>query len=305
MLTYVRTSLFESPAQTLVNTVNVVGVMGKGIALQFKDRYPDMFKAYKKLCDNQSLGIGKLHLWRATDHWVLNFPTKTTWRQPSKIEYIEAGLETFQRAYKQMGISSVSFPPLGCGNGNLRWADVKPVMERYLGKLEIPVYVHDRQVSNTFVPEHFRPEDKRVPISYTEFLHDIMVRLERNKSFSTLSRSSEFCARWANDGDILIQRTSGRSEVIDHQLVEAAWSSLQNGILTSEQFADEPSKKLKSYLFPILADLPYVKVAEISRPGWLESNPGHALYISREDRKNNVQVDSVSPDRGEQACLSL
>ena len=119
MLTYVRTSLFDSPAQTLVNTVNLVGVMGKGVALEFKSRYPDMFKAYRSLCDQHALEIGKLHLWRATDHWILNFPTKTTWKKPSKLDYIEAGLDVFLSSYRGMGISSISFPPLGCGNGNL------------------------------------------------------------------------------------------------------------------------------------------------------------------------------------------
>lgn len=305
MLTYVRTNLFDSPAQTLVNTVNVVGVMGKGIALQFKERYPEMFKAYKKLCDSRSLDVGKLHLWRASDHWVLNFPTKTTWRQPSKLEYIEAGLETFARSYKQMGISSVSFPPLGCGNGNLDWADVRPMMEKYLAKLEIPVYVHDRQVPKDFVAEHNRPEERRIPVSFNEFRHDIMSRIEQNHGFATLRKTSEFVARWLDEGDILIEKSTGRTETIDHQLIESAWSALQNGMFTAEQFGDEPSKKLKSYLFPILASLPYVRVAEISKPGWLENSPGHALYISRDDRKNSIQRDVVSSSLGEQACLSL
>ncbi|WP_223215563.1 macro domain-containing protein [Agrobacterium deltaense] len=305
LLTYVRTSLFDSPAQTLVNTVNIVGVMGKGIALEFKQRYPDMFKAYKKLCDSHSLDVGKLHLWRAPEHWILNFPTKTTWRQPSKLEYIEAGLEAFVRSYKQMGIASVSFPPLGCGNGNLDWRDVRPVMERYLSKIDIPVYIHDRQVPQSFVAEHHRWEEKRVPISFNEFRHDIMSKIERSSNFSTLKRTSEFIARWVDDGDIVIEKSTGRTEVIDHELVEAAWSSLQNGMLTGEQFGDEPSKKLKSYLFPILASLSYVKVAEISKPGWLEGNPGHALYISREDRRSSPQHDAVANGFGEQACLSL
>jgi O-acetyl-ADP-ribose deacetylase (regulator of RNase III) len=289
----------------LVNTVNVVGVMGKGIALQFKERYPEMYKAYKKLCDSNSLDVGKLHLWRADDHWILNFPTKTTWRMPSKMEYVEAGLESFVRSYRQMGISSISFPPLGCGNGNLEWREVRPLMERYLSKVDIPVYVHDRQVPSSFVAEHQLLEEKRVPISFNEFRHDIVAKISKLNSFHTLSRTSEFVARWVDDGDILIEKASGRVELIDHELIEAAWSSLQNGILTGDQFGDEPSKKLKSYLFPILASLPYVKVAEISRPGWIESSLGHALYISREDRKSGAQVDDVRPVYGEQVCLSL
>jgi O-acetyl-ADP-ribose deacetylase (regulator of RNase III) len=91
MLTYLYTSLFDSPAQTLVNTVNTVGVMGKGVAKTFRERYPAMFKEYKKLCDGGALTIGSLHLWKSDDRWVLNFPTKTTWRLPSKLEYIQQG----------------------------------------------------------------------------------------------------------------------------------------------------------------------------------------------------------------------
>lgn len=305
MLTYVRTSLFDSPAQTLVNTVNVVGVMGKGIALEFKSRYPGMFNAYKKLCDSHSLDVGKLHLWRAPDHWVLNFPTKTTWRQPSKLEYIEAGLEVFCRSYKQMGISSISFPPLGCGNGNLDWKAVRPLMESYLSKVDIQVYIHDRQVGRNFIPEHKSQDFSRIPISYSEFVSDIISRIYRQGTYKTLRKTSEFCARWIDDGDILVERSSGKTEIIDREFLASAWSVLQNGLLTSEQFSDEASKKLKSYLFPILADLPYVCVAEISRPGWPESTPGYGLYMRREDRQSNAQKDSVLNNSGEQACLSL
>jgi hypothetical protein len=80
MLVYLYSSLFDSPAQTLVNTVNTVGVMGKGIAKTFRERYPAMFSEYRKLCDSSEFSIGNLHLWKGDDHWVLNFPTKTSWR---------------------------------------------------------------------------------------------------------------------------------------------------------------------------------------------------------------------------------
>src|SRR5271165_6585792 len=108
MLTYLHTSLFESPAQTLVNTVNTVGVMGKGIAKTFRERYPAMFAEYKKLCNAQELKVGGLQLWKGIDHWVLNFPTKTTWRLPSKLNYIEVGLQTFVNNYEKAGIISAS-----------------------------------------------------------------------------------------------------------------------------------------------------------------------------------------------------
>ncbi|MGH7578417.1 MAG: macro domain-containing protein, partial [Longimicrobiales bacterium] len=115
MLTYVSGDLFRSPAQTLVNTVNTVGVMGKGVALTFKHSYPEMFKRYRALCEAGEYDIGKLFLWRTPHKWVLNLPTKKHWRNPSRPEYVEAGLNAFVRNFEKMRISSVAFPPLGCG----------------------------------------------------------------------------------------------------------------------------------------------------------------------------------------------
>lgn len=143
MLMYVDTNLFESPAQVLVNTVNTVGVMGKGIALQFKKLYPAMFKEYQHLCETGELTVGKLWIYKTNNKWVLNFPTKTDWRQKSKIEYIEQGLQKFVETYKERGIESIAFPQLGVGNGGLDWNhEVKPLMEKYLRKLPIDVYIH-------------------------------------------------------------------------------------------------------------------------------------------------------------------
>lgn len=143
MLTYLTTSLFDSPAQTLVNPVNTAGVMGKGLALAFKQRYPEMYQQYRELCHAGQLEIGKLHVYRMLDQTIVNFPTKKHWRNSSQIEYIEAGLAEFVRSYSQHGITSVSFPQLGCGHGGLDWKEqVQPVMERYLKDLPIPVYIH-------------------------------------------------------------------------------------------------------------------------------------------------------------------
>lgn len=155
MIIYTDENLFLSPAQTLVNTVNTVGVMGKGIAKDFKRYYPEMFEHYKKLCQNQKFDVGQLllrkeerviHRGKPTDQfrkrWVLNFPTKRHWRAKSKLEYIDAGLDKFVHEYARRGIESVSFPQLGVGNGGLDWQDVQELMEKYLGKLDIPVYIH-------------------------------------------------------------------------------------------------------------------------------------------------------------------
>ena len=134
--------VFKSPAQVIVNTVNTVGVMGKGIALEFKKRYPDMFQAYRDICDRRKLKTGSLMLYYEPDHWVLLFPTKENWRNPSRMEYIEAGLAKFCRTYAEKGITSVAFPKLGCGNGELNWSEVQPVMEKYLKDLPIDIYIY-------------------------------------------------------------------------------------------------------------------------------------------------------------------
>lgn len=142
MLQYVTGDLLTALSQTLVNPVNTVGVMGKGIALQFKKQYPDMFVEYKRLCKAGELNIGELMLWKATDHWILNFPTKKHWRDPSKLDYVKAGLQKFANSYSDYGITSIAFPKLGCGNGGLDWQVVRPVMEQYLKGLPIDVYVY-------------------------------------------------------------------------------------------------------------------------------------------------------------------
>lgn len=142
MIEYVEGNIFDSHAQTIVNTVNTVGVMGKGLALSYKKRYPQMFISYRNACEKHQLTIGKLMLYYAPDHWILMFPTKEDWRNPSKIEYIEKGLKKFVCTYADKGITSIAFPKLGCGCGELSWGDVRPVMEKYLKHLPITVYIY-------------------------------------------------------------------------------------------------------------------------------------------------------------------
>ena len=154
MITYVLGNLFESPARVLVNTVNTVGVMGKGIAKDFKRIYPEMFREYQKHCETKRLTVGKLWLYKTSNKWILNFPTKTTWRKASEIQYIESGLNTFVREYAKRGITSIAFPPLGCGNGELDWdRQVQPLMENYLRKLPIDIFIHLYR-QDPQVPEH-------------------------------------------------------------------------------------------------------------------------------------------------------
>lgn len=143
MIRYIEGDIFQSSAQVLVNPVNTVGVMGKGLAKEFKRRYPDMFKQYKTLCNNQEFDIGLLWLYQSPDKWILNFPTKKHWRGKSKLEYIEVGLKKFAETYESKNIISISFPMLGCGLGELDWeSQVRPLMEGYLKDLPIDVSVY-------------------------------------------------------------------------------------------------------------------------------------------------------------------
>lgn len=142
MIHYRTTDLFASPAQTLVNPVNTEGVMGAGLARAFRTRYPEMFREYQDLCRRRRLSGGILHLWRGPDRWVLNLPTKTSWRLPSTLALVEAGLRRFRDDYEALGITSVAFPALGCGCGSLSWDDVQPLLEHHLSDLPIPVDVH-------------------------------------------------------------------------------------------------------------------------------------------------------------------
>lgn len=138
-------NIFNSKAQTIVNTVNCVGVMGKGIALVFKLRYPKMFNEYAVLCKKHMISPGKLWIYKGEPGapWVLNFPTKFHWKYPSKIEYIESGLQKFVDTYKERGITSIAFPMLGTHNGGLDKDEVRSLMERYLNKCDIPIEIYD------------------------------------------------------------------------------------------------------------------------------------------------------------------
>ncbi len=161
---YIRCSIFdlEKRVQTLVNPVNCRGVMGKGLAKQFKERYPAMFEAYERRCAEGKLAIGRLHLWRPGRTgvtWVLNFPTKDAWDKPSSLAIIEAGLQRLLEIYQEAEISSIAFPLLGCGEGGLDWVKVQPLMERYLNKLKgVDVYIAfppQKGERRTMLPRYF------------------------------------------------------------------------------------------------------------------------------------------------------
>lgn len=162
----IKGNIFNTNAQTIVNTVNCVGVMGKGIALVFKLRYPKMFDLYKEYCKSKLIGIGKLWLYKGevNEPWVLNFPTKFHWKYPSKMEYIEKGLQKFVDTYKDKGITSIAFPLLGTHNGGLDKEEVLALMKRYLNQCDIPieVYEYDPSASDDLF-ESFKAKWNSIP----------------------------------------------------------------------------------------------------------------------------------------------
>jgi len=148
MIKYIEGNLLESEAQVLVNTVNTVGIMGKGIALQFKKTFPLNYKLYKKACDNKEVMIGKLFITTEKDiisgtKTIINFPTKTSWRLPSEYEYIEKGLIALRQYIIQNNIQSIAIPYLGVGNGGLNLEKVKTLIAQYLGDLNSEIFIYE------------------------------------------------------------------------------------------------------------------------------------------------------------------
>ncbi|WP_417558320.1 macro domain-containing protein [Mesoflavibacter zeaxanthinifaciens] len=144
-ITKISGNIFNSKAQTIVNTVNCVGVMGKGIALVYKLRYPDMYKQYKSHCEKGLLKPGTLWLYNKEINapGILNFPTKNHWKYPSKIEWLKMGLQKFVDTYEEKGITSIAFPLLGTHNGGLSQDEVTSLMDEYLGDCKIPIEIYD------------------------------------------------------------------------------------------------------------------------------------------------------------------
>lgn len=133
-------NLLEADIEAVVNTVNTVGVMGKGIALMFKERYPANFKAYAAACERGEVQVGRMFVTESLElsgpRWIINFPTKRHWRGRTRFEWVEQGLEDLCRVIIDRRIRSIAIPPLGCGSGGLDWGEVRPAIERALGDLQ-------------------------------------------------------------------------------------------------------------------------------------------------------------------------
>lgn len=177
--------LFESKAQTLVNTVNCVGVMGKGIALEFRKRFPGAYREYVGRCENNEVKLGCPYLHKSlTGPWILNFPTKGHWRMVTKLEDIVRGLQHLLKHYRAWGIESLAVPPLGCGQGQLEWRIVGPTLYRYLSEMEIPVELYapygtpHEELRSDFLLSSSMPQAKWVRPAWVALI-EILYRLEQ------------------------------------------------------------------------------------------------------------------------------
>ena len=288
MIRYIEGDIFKSPAQVIVNTVNTVGVMGKGIALEFKKRYPDMFQAYRDICDKRKLKTGSLMLYYEPDHWVLLFPTKENWRNPSRMEYIEAGLAKFCRTYAEKGITSVAFPKLGCGNGELNWSEVQPVMEKYLKDLPIDIYIYLGTGPDP-IPEH-KIQEKTV---------DWLRQNAKDMSFQGLEDDIRY-----NCSIIPFSFSSGGMD----------WNVIwQEGLLFENQGSDAVSVTVNEEdFFEIWSDLRNSGIAlkgDAGSPGRLVLDLllslGYVSEIRITDNKNGEKTDGYQINSGEGRVYAL
>lgn len=142
-------NLFDADTEVLTNTVNCVGVMGKGIALEFKNRYPAMFELYRSACRKGGVQTGAMWIWNTSTvtnpRYIFNFPTKEHWRNPSKLEWISAGLDDLKIRVIMLGVKSIALPALGCANGGLRFEDVRELIFEKLNDLDASVVLYEPQ----------------------------------------------------------------------------------------------------------------------------------------------------------------
>ena len=184
MITFTTGNLFLSSAEALVNTVNTVGTMGKGIALQFKDLFPHNFKVYAENCKNENVHIGKMLVVKDNnseygDKIIINFPTKKHWRQPSKYEYISEGLKDLRRVIVENNIHNIAMPPLGCGNGGLDWEQVKTLIETELSNLpDVNILVYqpnmDGIVQQEIIHKNVTLNPARAMLLYAMFYYETL-----------------------------------------------------------------------------------------------------------------------------------
>ncbi len=194
MIKYLTGNILESNAEALVNTVNTVGVMGKGIALQFKKAYHNNYKAYVEACKKNEITIGKVFVvkdsnLRSEEKFIINFPTKKDWRKPSEYSFIDSGLVDLVRVINEYQIKSIAIPPLGAGNGGLEWSKVRKIIEQKLGNLDIEILVYEPTL---FIKEQLKKERVRLTDARALLLY-VLYDLVKNGEYVSEFSSEKIC----------------------------------------------------------------------------------------------------------------
>jgi O-acetyl-ADP-ribose deacetylase (regulator of RNase III) len=194
MTKYIIGNILESDAVALVNTVNTQGVMGKGIALQFKKAFPNNFKLYVDACKNEKISVGKLLVTHESnlntgEKIIINFPTKQDWRKPSEYSFVEDGLDDLINIIKLYQIKSIAIPPLGAGNGGLKWEKVKKIIEQKLSHLDTEIFVYEptTEIKEQLAKERTKLTDARALLLY------VLFDLVRNGEYVSEFSSEKIC----------------------------------------------------------------------------------------------------------------
>jgi len=177
MLKFLNGDILNDFSEAIVNTVNCVGIMGRGIALQIKEKYPDNFKFYKKYCDSKDVKVGKMLVYKTNNllglKFIINFPTKEHWKEYSKYEYISSGLKDLRRVIIENNIKSIAIPPLGCGNGGLEWNVVKQYIIEDLSDLNININVYEPNIEkNLMAKDEITEKQAMVYLLYKNYIEN-------------------------------------------------------------------------------------------------------------------------------------
>ena len=194
MIKYTEGNILDSSAEALINTVNTVGIMGKGIALQFKNAFKSNYKAYKEACENNEVEVGKLFVFKdinimSGEKLIINFPTKTHWRKPSEYDYISQGLDDLIKVIEHYKIKSIAIPPLGSGNGGLNWVVVKELIKQKLSAIDIEIQVYE---PNSYIKEVLKKERVKLTKARALFLY-VLYDLVKHGEYVSEFSSEKVC----------------------------------------------------------------------------------------------------------------
>lgn len=249
--------LFDSPADCLVNTVNCEGFMGKGIAYQFKLKYPENNKYYEKLCKLNQFHIGDILFFEENGKIIANFPTKDKWREKSDYSYIEKGLETFRKELKTRDIKSVGMPPLGCGNGGLNWIKVKTLIEKELADLPIDIFLYEPSARFTAPKNNVIPKMTASHILLMELkaqlVHFNKLTLQKAAFFMNIFSGDEYFkfekykfGPYAHSIEILSQQIKTFQDCYHLKSTSEAEALLYNNLISKK--VEETVNKYKKYV---------------------------------------------------------